>query len=103
MDLDSDGYIGSNLATADSVEFSMRKLDYPDNKLKINGLCSESGYRGVREGLLICINDRQHITDHPLQYTCSLHGISFILFNPVLKLIGVSKVKLFTPNDIKKN
>ena len=54
--LDSDAAEGSNVLTADAVDSSFKKLDFNEDSVMksfVNGLCTDAGSGGTREGLAI--------------------------------------------------
>ena len=94
FELDSDGCVGTNVDTSHGVDYLLQKIDFQgEEKRRLYGVTSDSGGGGVGEGLVLELQYINRVIDHPLQATCSLHGLSLLLANPVTKLIGLGGLK----------
>lgn len=89
FELDSNGCQGTNVATADGVNYSLKKIDGPNNRRLLNGVCSDSGGGGIGVGLVNSLKSIGRLDSDMLMATCSLHSLSLILANPVTDLVGL--------------
>ena len=75
----------------------MKRLDTEEERRLLSGLSSDDGGGGTGSGLLDKLKGVTRVKQHPRLATCSLHGLSLILSNPVKNLMGLGGIKNHTP------
>ena len=88
--LDCDASEGTSKDCAAAINFSLTRLDSPENFTKLYGQNTDAGGGGVGTSLAKELDsfDRIYCILSYLHPTCSLHGHQLVLSNPVKKLIG---------------
>jgi hypothetical protein len=90
MLLDLDGSLGTTVAVACGIQFSLSKLEMLGRTLVLKGQSTDSGGGGVLDGLAAELN-KLGVTvqfDDYLVAACSIHCMQLQLSNPTVKMIG---------------
>ena len=100
-ELDNDACIGTDIATANDIDVSLRKIDILDTdtpKISLYGLSTDVGGGGTGFGLEreLLPHNRMVTESERIVVTCSLHAHSLTFQYPVEKLIPLGGNKKCT-------